>query len=495
MSRAAYEGKAMRSQTLLLLLICLAALPALNPTLYAQSSSPKVRYISYQDARPIVEALADVLPAELRSANSGDPASIWAGWVARRDGEIRARLVQGDEDSLVNFLLFGTSFTRKPRITLDDLGQIAAKHSFSADQSAETNAFVRAIQARADDLIRAIGAPANNERLLFARRLLERKGYEINSEQGRKRARDYLISSLARMLNEHASYGRVLESAKLLGDPSEEFVERSKLYATRGLSSDTSLLPNFAIERALSSLKAQGALAAGGIHRVGIIGPGLDFTDKQDGYDFYPEQTIQPFAIIDSLARLGLARPGELRVTTFDLSARVNDHLRRAAANARRGIAYTIQLPRDAQGQWKPEAIDYWTRFGDRIGAPARPVVIPAGLSDLRIRAVSVRPAIVSLITAEDTNIVLQRPELSADQRFDLIIATNILVYYEVFEQSLALANVERMLRPGGLLLSNNALLELPGSGMHSIGYETVVYSERPSDGDHIVWYQRDVEK
>jgi hypothetical protein len=47
------------------------------------------------------------------------------------------------------------------------------------------------------------------------------------------------------------------------------------------------------------------------------------------------------------------------------------------------------------------------------------------------------------------------------------------------------------MLRPGGFLLSNNALLELPFSQMHSVGYETAVYSDRQGDGDHIVWYQR----
>jgi chemotaxis methyl-accepting protein methylase len=88
-------------------------------------------------------------------------------------------------------------------------------------------------------------------------------------------------------------------------------------------------------------------------------------------------------------------------------------------------------------------------------------------------------------------NIVLQRLEAPPDERFDLIVATNILVYYDTFEQSLALTNVERMLRPGGFLLSNNALVELPFSHMRSVDYTTVAYSERPGDGDHIVWYRR----
>jgi hypothetical protein len=47
------------------------------------------------------------------------------------------------------------------------------------------------------------------------------------------------------------------------------------------------------------------------------------------------------------------------------------------------------------------------------------------------------------------------------------------------------------MLEDGGFLLSNNALLELPFSKMKSVNYLTVVYSDRPDDGDHIVWYQR----
>jgi chemotaxis methyl-accepting protein methylase len=80
---------------------------------------------------------------------------------------------------------------------------------------------------------------------------------------------------------------------------------------------------------------------------------------------------------------------------------------------------------------------------------------------------------------------------MSEPQNVDLIIATNILVYYDVFEQSLALANIESLLRDGGFLLSNNALLELPNSKMKSVDYLSVAYSDRPDDGDHIVWYRR----
>ena len=53
------------------------------------------------------------------------------------------------------------------------------------------------------------------------------------------------------------------------------------------------------------------------------------------------------------------------------------------------------------------------------------------------------------------------------------------------------MASVARMLRPGGLLLSNNALVEAPSTGMQSIGYSKTLYSNRDEDGDLIISYQK----
>jgi SAM-dependent methyltransferase len=464
-----------------------------EPVSCTQSPAGKARYITYDEARPILEALQEALPAELRPANPQEAASAWANWVVHHDAEIRGRLAQGEEDSLINLLLFGTSFTGHPRITLDVLTKLVGRPWQNVpSSSSEVALFVRAIDARADDLVRALATPGTNERLMFARHLIGNKGYDAKkNSKDRERVKRYLLSGLARVLKEQARYASILESARLLGDPSAEFAERSKLFSARGLSTDASLFPNLAIERALESLKVQSQLSGNSVRRVAVIGPGLDFADKQDGYDFYPQQTIQPFAIIDTLLRLGLARANDLKVTTLDLSPRVNDHLGRTRQRAVRGASYVVQLPRNLESSWKPETIDYWQRFGDRIGSPVTPIQPPAGAGKLKVRAVRIRPSIVSLVTPEAVNIVLQRLDLPAGEQLDLIIATNTLVYYDVFEQSLALANIERMLRPGGFLLSNNALLELPSSEMRSVGYQTVVYSDRPDDGDHIVWYQR----
>ncbi len=482
----------LRTSTRKEILAAILLLTVLAFSLFAQTSQSRVSYLSYSEAQPILSALDEVLPAELKGKSPTELSAAWPNWIAHRDAEIRGRLAQGDEDSLVNFLLFGTSYTKRPRITAEELKQLDPVNLGGGTSGSSSAQSLTSLQARADDLIRALSAPAKNERLLFARRvLIDQQRHNVKTTSGRTKLKSYLLTRVAGVLKEQASYASALAGARALGDTTEEFAERSRMFRSRGLSSDTSLLPNFGLEESLKAIVARALLNPGSVRRVAIVGPGLDFTDKQEGYDFYPQQTIQPFAIIDTLLRLGLARPEKLQVTTFDLSPRVNHHLELAKQRAKRRQPYVVQLPRDPQAKWKPEAIRYWEHFGDQIASAARPVPVPSNAGPLQIRALSIRPAIAAKITPVDMNIVLQHPNLPPAERFDLIIATNILVYYDNFEQSLALANVERMLRPGGFLLSNNALLELPFSRMRSVDYLTVVYSDRPDDGDHIVWYQR----
>jgi hypothetical protein len=70
-------------------------------------------------------------------------------------------------------------------------------------------------------------------------------------------------------------------------------------------------------------------------------------------------------------------------------------------------------------------------------------------------------------------------------------VATNVLVYYDVFEQAVAMANISAMLRPGGLLLTNTSLPQLPASTLRAVGDSSTAYSDRAGDGDHVVWYRK----
>jgi hypothetical protein len=433
--------------------------------------------LSYRDAKPIVERLTASLPPELAGRSLAELESAWSEWVSRRDREIRARLERGDEDSIVNFLLFGTTFTRLPR-SLNDRERIGGPR-----REAEV------MRGRTADLISAIASPGGNERVQFVREVVARRGIDPTTATGREQARIYFGDLVARVAGEIDGYARAIQAVRSKPN-GPEFAVRSSLYRARGLSSDTSIRPDFAIDQALESLVSMGLIESASVRRVGVIGPGLDFIDKAEGYDFYPPQTIQPFSVIDSLRRLGAASTNDLRVTTFDLSPRVNRHLEAARARAGAGEPYVVVLPREREGRWRPDLIGFWKTFGSRVGEGTSLSLLPPDGVD--VRAVRIRSDVVSSVDVRDMNIVLERfAPLADEDRFDLIVATNMLVYYSVFEQSLALANVASMLRPGGFLLSNNVLVELPTTPLHAVGDTRVIYSDHPDDTDDIVWYRR----
>jgi len=452
-----------------LVLVLLAAAASL-------AAAAGLAHIPYSDARPILEGLKpELLPPDLRGRAAADLEALWPDWVARRDTAIRARIERGDEDSIATLLLFGVTFTTQPRYSFVPLAARGTPKEI-AEQALARDPVVR---ARVADMVRAIGAPRANERIQFVRRVIERKGIDPATGAGRRRAEAFLVEAVRRMVAEYDDYFR------------DRGAVGATLFRNRGLSSDTSIYAAFAIDRTLADLKSRGLVAAATVRRVAIVGPGLDFADKQEGVDFYPVQTIQPFAVIDSLRRLQLGREPGLTVTTYDLSPRVNEHLATARRSAQAGRAYTLQLPRDTKQPWERDLVAYWETVGNHVGAAAAPIAPPAGLANIRMRAVAVAPDVVRAITPAEANVVLQRPEpLSDDERFDLVIATNILIYYDVFEQSLALANNSRRLRPGGLLLTNNPVFELPAIPVRALGGTKVTYMNGAGDG--IVWYQRD---
>jgi SAM-dependent methyltransferase len=104
---------------------------------------------------------------------------------------------------------------------------------------------------------------------------------------------------------------------------------------------------------------------------------------------------------------------------------------------------------------------------------------------------VQVRPDVVRSIVPYDVNIIVERLEpLPEAERFDLIVATNILVYYDAFDQALAVANIAKMLRPGGFFLTNYAVSPFPPMDP-SAGFVTPVYFDKEQNGDTMFWYQK----
>ena len=396
-----------------------------------------------------------------------EDAAAWDAWVRAQNREVRARIERGVEDSISNLILRGTSFTALARV--------------ESAEAATTSAgeLVEAARARVRAAAAALARPGANERLLFAHDFLARRGVQPKETEA------FLAANLARFSLEQRGYQEKLKLAHEGSDPHEELFVRATLFDQRGLSVDTSLLPNYALEDTLRAMLRKGALAPDRIRTIAVIGPGLDFADKRDGYDFYPLQTIQPFAVMEAVARLGLGKLDNLRLVTLDLNPAVNAHLRRAAQQARAGDSYVLQLPREIAADWTPQAAAYWEHFGELIGSPAISLPAPKGL---RVRAVAVRPKYVESIEPLDLNIVAQVAE---GTRFDLVVATNILVYYDRFQQALAMAGIARMMNPGGVFLSNTVLPAQRPATLEYLGRRSVSYSASGSYGDDVVAYRR----
>jgi hypothetical protein len=194
--------------------------------------------------------------------------------------------------------------------------------------------------------------------------------------------------------------------------------------------------------------------------------------------------------VLDSLKRLGLApAPADPEIVLLDISPRIIDHVTQARARAAKNTGYTLNLPLPRSTAWLPEVRRYWQTFGDQIGAPAQAPASKAMAELAELRAVRARPSAVQRMSVLDVNIVTERLD---GERFDLVIATNVFVYYDVLEQALAMSNVEAMLKPGAFLLANVSAPVLTSVTMRPVDTTTTLYARGVTENllDFIVWYR-----
>jgi len=436
------------------------------------SAAPQKIEMSLDDARSVIEALPKDLPKEFAGKSFPQLEKLWPEWRHRHDLEIRARLDRGDQDSIVNFWLYGTSFTKAARAIPRDFGGEGARLDTVLDQ-------------RARDLTAALRAVADDERIQFAKAVVRRQGIDVSASDGADKLRRFLLAARKDVIAEYNRYQAQLDDAARK-DKNANITAYATIFRDRGLSSDTSLLPSFGIDQALEAARSQQLISR--VTNVAIVGPGLDFTNKADGYDFYPLQTSQPYVVADSLVRLGLSAGDELTITALYISPRVVRHIE-SARDASQSAArpYDVQIPLTREEAWTPALLHFWNTVGERAGDVVGPMQPPPAAGALRLRAIRMNPGLVQRVNALDCNVVLER--LAADEPlFDLVIATNVFVYYNVFEQALATANLAAMIRPGGLIVTNT--LVLPTSPLSAaIAELSVPYSDK--QGDHMFVYRK----
>lgn len=335
------------------------------------------------------------------------------------------RVREGDLDHLIFYLLQSKRFPGQP-----------IEPALSAKAFVESGRVPEGVQTRVSALLRAIEDPDSDARLIYFRDL-------VHTAFPNARQRDSGVL---------AEYGRAM---RFLYE--KEFVAQrtarpadavAALYRARGLSTDTAVEAGYLVYQGLGVARA---IAPGGsVRRVLIIGPGLDLAPRTGLIESGPPESYQPWAVIDALVSLGVSRLDSLEVVAADINPRVVTHLRQSAERPPvltlvSGIANTdsVTLTEDYR--------EYFSTLGRAAGDAAASTTDAQGHLQKTVR---VRADVARRLRAEALDIVTEH---FSDARFDLIIATNILPYFDDTQLTLALTNIAVMLAPGGIFLHNEA--------------------------------------
>lgn len=349
-------------------------------------------------------------------------------------------------DHLTFFMLQSECFTSQPRIEPVLSARILVE-SMSApertrylrgelDSAPPSGLIPMAVTARIRDLTAALRSRGGDERLEWYRDLLRSENLEAILPVEYFRAMRFL-------------YEKEFLSKRFEGDRRRS--EVAELYQTRGLATDSRADAGFAVWKALASLKQESPGIR--LDRVLIAGPGLDSAPRTDLTDL-PPQSSQPFAVADAILQLGLSTAATLSVHCVDISPQVVSFVQEFSS---RPQAHVTFLSPSGTNEFQ----EYFRNIGNAIGrdVPRNPSwKLPASL---QARTVEVRRGIANRIKASRMNILTE----TGAPRFDLVIATNVFVYFDRTELLLALAGVHSLLRDSGYLIHNEFRDDVDGFG------------------------------
>jgi len=238
-----------------------------------------------------------------------------------------------------------------------------------------------------------------------------------------------------------------------------------------------------------------------------VVGPGVDLASPHLGGGA-PVAMYQPFELADTLRRLKLAAP-DLSIDALDVNPQVLAVLERARREAQQGRPMPIVLfrgagggrlvvdgveayldrlfssyadsPQFSRGPEQPRlspdvalraAFEVRRNFAAAFARPGGPTpeeerqlapLVERIELEARIatRAITLPPAAVLTVVPRLGDVVTDR-FAEADQ-YDLVLCTNVLVYFPPQLQALALLNLRRATRRGGRLIATDVLVDRAG--------------------------------
>ena len=215
--------------------------------------------------------------------------------------------------------------------------------------------------------------------------------------------------------------------------------------------------------------------------RLLVIGPGIDLVNQHLGA-LAPVATYQPWETALSVIRHGWVEPEQgLEIHTLEINPEIQRHLEAARDRADKGVSYPGALFRFASSSdLHREAIDdYLTNLLAPVASWPGAELLSMG--DARSLRVELTESYRETTTEEEATRSRNRsqlrwfrcqfpPRLVQSLRpalgdivgdhfaptafFDLVVCTNVLRYYEDPALAFALANVARVLRPGGCFIT-----------------------------------------
>jgi hypothetical protein len=412
----------------------LRGLPVLLALTGAVAPAPAARPTAWTDLPAAVHA---------RLEAAGVSSSAFPGFLDRLNQAHAQRVREGDLDHLVFYLLQSTHFTRRPPIE----PALSAKALVDALPAAERDAFLRGapaspsraspdVRARVAALVRAMDSPDADARVAYFRAL-------VTATVPARRDRD------AAIVREYLRAMRFLYEKEFVAQRSARAAEAvAELYQARGLSTDTAVEAGYLVYLGLGVVKALEPDRR--VRRVLIVGPGLDLAPRTGLLDASPPESYQPWTAIDALLALGLAGADDLEVTAADINPRVVDHLRGSADHA--PMLRLVSGIQETDGvTFSREYRDYFAGLGRAAGAIDTAAAPESGRM---AKAMRVDRRAARTLRAETLDVVTERLDAAP---FDIVIATNILPYFDDTELALAMSNIAGMLAPGGVLLHNDA--------------------------------------
>jgi hypothetical protein len=334
------------------------------------------------------DATLEELPARLRDR----------AWLAGLEASTAQRVREGEWDHVVYYALQSQRFTRLPPVKPGESARRWKEQGrIPPDAAARLVAFVaaRPVEGR-HAALRAMVKDIEQLKREYERgmRFLYEKEW-VSRERGGAARREYVAG----------------------------------LYQMRGHSTDTDVRAGYGVHTGLGALAA---LRPGiKIRRVLLVGPGLDWAPRMSLEDEAPPQSLQPYALADSLVGLGLAAADDLQIDCVDVNPRVVTYINGFAGGSRR--LWLRETAGDAE--WRNYFLHLGRAAGTRNG-----------------REITVSSAVAQSVRAWPMNVLTQRVTQAG---YDLAVATNVLLYFNDRELGLALANIGHAVRAGGHVLHN----------------------------------------